>query len=124
MIFKFFFAIRLCFQNLWKISSLSPCFCSKKKNASKKQLILFTFSLYFFLLIRSLFVCLLVMFTLLVVTLLTEKSFAKKNFENGFSNFHFFCYSVVTCSSSLFSFPFFHSSFIFHLLCLSKFFFP
>ena len=61
MIFKKCFAICLCFQALFENYLLYP-FVSVQKNASKKELILFTFSLYFFFLFRSLFVCLLVMF--------------------------------------------------------------
>ena len=44
-------------------------FASVQKKSQKSSLILFTFSLYFFLLIRSLFMRLLFMFTLFVVTL-------------------------------------------------------
>ena len=92
------FSICLCFQTLFGNYLLYPVVSVEKKNASKKELILFTFSLYFFLLFRSLFVCLLVMFALLVVTLLIEKMFAKKNLEKWllqFSTFLLSCCDVL-----------------------------
>ena len=63
-------------------------------------MILFTLSLYFFFLIRSLFVCLLVMFTLLVVTLLVE-NFREKNLVSYCSPSQIFPRKIF-----LFLFPF------------------
>ena len=80
MIFKNCFAICLCFRALFETIFFIPLFLFKK-NASKKELILFTFSLYFFFfLFRSLFVCLLVMFCSMISPMFTN----------------FFYYPVVT----------------------------
>ena len=72
---KFKHIILLSMSSLWTYL-VSLCFCPKKKTF-KKWLILFIFSLDFFP-IRSLFMCTIVMFTLLVVTLPTDKKIGQK----------------------------------------------